>query len=800
MKYNKSNADLCVLVGEKGGVQARDNGFAFFKHRIESGYKNTYFVFQEKNLDIEYLNKYKGNIVLKNSNKHKKLFSTADYLMVNDGYLDVFPDTKHSPLSQGWAPIIYMQHGIISYKRVFFHKGHYNGRIRYFSTSLESENIIVRNSLQNKRDLALTKKLLSKYKIPNFSSFYSRNDLIDTYNDILEKYYKNEKTVNPDDLQSLKTLINNIGFLEERVINCGLSRHELLKETIKDGNNVLFFFTWRDEWVKPESNEFIALVSKIINSKEINKFISKHNLKATFYLHEKITHLKDKLEKTYGRKITFTGGDDFSDVLTKTKICITDYSSVAFEFNLLKTPVIFLHFDYDHYKNQRGHYLKSPYDFKGKVVCGLTELESFLSSKNILSSLKSAATKNYISLKKDYVNYGKTNYLLDEVISERQKHLVYFCYNIYGVGGTVQTVINQANYLVKSGFQVSIISLRRTSDTPKLHLDPSVRIEYLNDVRSKGKHRSRLDNFLAQFPSKKFKKSEDLYLGLSLLTDIKLTRIIKTLKNSILIGTFPGLCTNLIKYSNKSNKIIIQEHRELSSHSDEIKKSILEFYPLAHKVVTLTIHQKNEYANNKLKNLAIIPNGLEDKLQFIKSNTHNENKNRIVSFGRLVEMKQFDFLIDSFSLIANDFPEWTLDIYGDGDQKDNLLEKIKELDLVEQVRIYPSTALVYEELYNCSFCALTSQKEAFGMVYIESFCMGKPVISYDIGYGPKEFLKDNYNCLVSPCFNIEHYSKQMRKLMTDEKKRLQLGENARKTFLENYEISKVMHKFLLEVE
>lgn len=791
--------DLLILISEKAGEQARDNGFSYFEHRMKLGFKNTFYVYTKNNIDYAVIIKYKENILLKDSKQHKNAFKNADYLLLNDGYLDVFPTFKKKPLSNGWAPIVYLQHGIITYKKVHFFKGHYNGRIRYFHTSLSTEKNIVSNILQSKNDIYETRKIIQKYSIAHFKNYVSRSDLESFYAEILSRYYNNKKDIIVDDLQKLKRLIINIGFLDCRVINSGLSRHSELDKKNKSNENLLFFFTWRDEWLNDkENNGFINLVKQIFDSKEILDYATRNNLSIVFYLHEKILHLKDSIQRIFNFDIEFVGQNDFKNVLNDTALCVTDYSSIAFEFNLLKTPVIFVQFDYDKYKFERGHFLKSPCEFLGLIVKSVHELGLTLENKNINSLLKRNATKNIQVVRNDYPNFKKTNSILDSQLKLKQKHIVYFCYNLYGVGGTVQTVINQANYLVSIGYQVSIISLRRTGDIPKLHLDPSVRLEYLNDARKKGRYRKNWENILAQFPSKLFKKTEDLYDGLSLLTDYKLREIIKTIDNSILIGTFPGLCVNLLKYTKPNNVVFVQEHKEFSSHSREIQKSLLKYYHKSKKVIALTTFQKEEYIEQGIKNVINIPNGIQDKFALLQRSKINSMTNRIVSFGRLVPIKGFDLLIKSFALIAKKYPAWNLDIYGDGEEKTNLLKLINDLDISSNVTIHPPTSLVYEEIYNCSFCALTALKEPFGMVYIESFSMAKPVISFDIGYGPKEFLIDGYNSLVAPCFSIEKLSENMEKLIKDEALLKRLGYNARQTYLNNYEISKVMSRFLKE--
>lgn len=565
--------DLIILIGEKGGLQARDNGIAYFTHRLKLGYKNTYYIYDKKNTDIDGLFHNKKNLIIKDSYRHKRLFYKADYLMLNDGYLDVFPSFNKKPLSKGWAPIVYLQHGIISYKKIHFYKGHYNGRVRYFSTSLKTERDIVRNALQSKSDITQINRLIAKYKIPHFKRFVSENDLKNYYCLLLERYYLGDELIDGADLRILKKLIISIGFLECRVVNCGLPRHEKLLTLTKKNKNLLFFFTWRDEWTKgSEENTFLQLIREIKNSEGILRFAKRNNLKMTFYLHEKILNLKSRVEEIFEGDICFAGQNDFNSVLENTAVCVTDYSSVAFEFNLIKTPVIFLHFDYDQYKYERGHFLSSPYDFLGVTVRTIKEMEDYLSDQRSYQNLKRTAKLNYFKIKYDYENFNKTNVLLDSIVEEKQKNIVFFCYNIYGVGGTVQTVINQANHLVSIGYMVSIISLRRTADNPILNLDPSIRIEYLNDVRSKGKYKTALENILSGMKSRLFCKTEDLYSGLSLLTDLKLIKIIKTFHDCILVGTFPGMCVNLIRFAGKNNKVIVQEHKEFCSHSDEIKK------------------------------------------------------------------------------------------------------------------------------------------------------------------------------------------------------------------------------------
>ena len=55
-----------------------------------------------------------------------------------------------------------------------------------------------------------------------------------------------------------------------------------------------------------------------------------------------------------------TNGIDINELLAAADICITDYSSVVFEYALLNRPMIFFAYDLDHYNDWRGFYY--PYE------------------------------------------------------------------------------------------------------------------------------------------------------------------------------------------------------------------------------------------------------------------------------------------------------------------------------------------------------------------------------------------------------------------------------------------------------
>lgn len=102
-------------------------------------------------------------------------------------------------------------------------------------------------------------------------------------------------------------------------------------------------------------------------------------------------------------------------------------------------------------------------------------------------------------------------------------------------------------------------------------------------------------------------------------------------------------------------------------------------------------------------------------------------KIKIISVGRLLKLKNFDVLINAVSK----FELFSLDIYGDGEEKDFLLSLIEKLHVSDRVRII-TQPFKNEDLpiifNNYNLFALISYPETFGRVYAEAVVCGLPIL------------------------------------------------------------------------
>ncbi len=109
------------------------------------------------------------------------------------------------------------------------------------------------------------------------------------------------------------------------------------------------------------------------------------------------------------------------------------------------------------------------------------------------------------------------------------------------------------------------------------------------------------------------------------------------------------------------------------------------------------------------------------------------NKKIIFSLGRLVYYKGFDFLIEAATYLPDNY---VILLGGNGEEKPQLLEKIKNKNLEDKVIMmgFIKDRDLASYFAACDvFCLPSIEKsEAFGVVQLEAFLFNKPVVSCSI--------------------------------------------------------------------
>jgi GalNAc-alpha-(1->4)-GalNAc-alpha-(1->3)-diNAcBac-PP-undecaprenol alpha-1,4-N-acetyl-D-galactosaminyltransferase len=174
----------------------------------------------------------------------------------------------------------------------------------------------------------------------------------------------------------------------------------------------------------------------------------------------------------------------------------------------------------------------------------------------------------------------------------------------------------------------------------------------------------------------------------------------------------------------------------------------------------------------------VIPNSVQAPLEEAEK-LHRPDSTacarQIVGMGRLAPQKGFDLLIDAFARIAEQFPQWSLTILGEGPQRPALEQLVVLRRLQDRIRLpgwepEPITVLRQSELF-----VLSSRFEGFPNALLEAMAAGLAVISFDCPSGPAEIIHDGIDGILVPPENVTALASAIERVLADEPLRRRLA-------------------------
>lgn len=184
-----------------------------------------------------------------------------------------------------------------------------------------------------------------------------------------------------------------------------------------------------------------------------------------------------------------------------------------------------------------------------------------------------------------------------------------------------------------------------------------------------------------------------------------------------------------------------------TSHYNELFSEIL---PKFDKIIAISKSVATKFKEvYPVNNVDVIYN-IIDKDKIIKMSNEEDiefdkNKINFVSVGRFHEMKGYDRLIEALNKlnIEKKLNNVTVRLIGDGDEFDNIKNKIMEYNLSDKVMLLgrKSNPYVYVKKADCFI--MCSRYEPFGLVTLEAMILKVPVLSLDV-LSIREIFKDSY--------------------------------------------------------
>ncbi len=168
---------------------------------------------------------------------------------------------------------------------------------------------------------------------------------------------------------------------------------------------------------------------------------------------------------------------------------------------------------------------------------------------------------------------------------------------------------------------------------------------------------------------------------------------------------------------------------------------------------------------------------------------------RIISIGRLVAFKGFEYLIDACAELARRGLNFTCEIIGDGPLRSDLEARIRKLNLSDRVHLLGSLSqgAVLERLWAADIFALPSvtdtqgASDVFPTVIIEAMAAARPVVSTHLAGIPESVVHGETGLLVPPG-NTMALAEALGRLIQDPKLRLHYGRAGRERIEQHFRI------------
>lgn len=366
-----------------------------------------------------------------------------------------------------------------------------------------------------------------------------------------------------------------------------------------------------------------------------------------------------------------------------------------------------------------------------------------------------------------------------------------------GYGGIEKSIVSLANLLSKK-YSVEIAVCYKLYDKSVFDLDDSINVKYLNDSTIVPNHKSLKSAIHGKNIKKIFK---EFAYSLKVLHYRKngMINYIKSCDSDVIISTRDIFNEWLSLYGKDDVLKIGWEHNHFHDN-----------YKYAHRIIrsakkldylVLVSMDLLEFYKRKMSNYKCMCIYIPNCIESIPQKLSKLNEKRLISVGRLSPEKGYLDLLKVYKQLRNDYPNWVLDIIGDGKERDNLERYIKNNNLEKYVTLHGFQGKEYiDKLMNkSSIYLMTSFTESFGIVLIEAMSHGLPCIAFSSAEGAREIINSGENGYLIKNRNYEMMIKKISDLIENPEERKKIGKNARKS-IKKYTSDVVGEEWLTLIE
>ncbi|MDD6209463.1 MAG: glycosyltransferase family 4 protein [Bacteroidales bacterium] len=349
--------------------------------------------------------------------------------------------------------------------------------------------------------------------------------------------------------------------------------------------------------------------------------------------------------------------------------------------------------------------------------------------------------------------------------------IIYIVPEVYIAGGLGRTLAIKANFLAEEGnYKVFIVTTNQRGKAPFYTFSPKITLIHLDLNYFEIENKNPLKKALGIYRQNKiFKK--------------KIASVIENVQPDFLITPFYHYLSVLVSVKDKSKKILELHFpkERLFKYTDSFFKNciqklygVIQWHYIKKYDAIVTLTKSDTIGWGKIKVVAI-PNALP--VQIEESSSLREKK--VIAVGRLDAQKAFNLLLSAWGIVVKKCQDWTLNIYGDGDDYDKLSKQIIEEKIENSAFINKPVRDIYSKYLESSIFVLSSVHEGFGMVLIEAMSCGVPCVSFNCPHGPADIIRHEEDGLLVSERDIEALANGILYLIENEDIRKDMGRKAK---------------------
>lgn len=346
--------------------------------------------------------------------------------------------------------------------------------------------------------------------------------------------------------------------------------------------------------------------------------------------------------------------------------------------------------------------------------------------------------------------------------------IVYLYSSLAIMGGVERVLVDKMNYLVNHGYEVYMITADQGQHPVSYRVDERIQ---LYDLQIRFHSQYQYNGWQRLIEGRRLSR---LYLQ-------RLREKLEIIKPNVIVCTTSQNVRGLLRIKG-SIPLIVESHVNFI-HPDSWHHHIRTLYNnywigKAEAVVTLTQGDARNWRRVS-RNVHVIPNivHLNDTGRYSDCTSK-----RAIFVGRLVEQKGIPDLIKVWKIVNQRYPDWRLDVYGNG-----------QMDSIPEIKIYvhPPTEDIMEEYVNSSMLLMTSIYEPFGLVLPEAMSCGLPAVAFDCPYGPADIIKHESTGFLVPNRDINLFADYVCQLIESPGLRQNMGAEGVKT-AQRYQADQIM--------